>query len=72
MSFRKSLNFNTRLTLDIKTTEEKIINEIRFFWYINNKTYDKKNDEFLDEQLSKLSTVKFDNGGVSTFAVTIF
>jgi hypothetical protein len=62
MSFRKSLNFNTRLTLDIKTTEEKIIKEIRFFWYINNKTYDKKNDEFLDEQLSKLSTVKFDNG----------
>ena len=62
MSFRKNLNFNTRLILDIKTKDEKIINEIRLFWYINNKTYDKKIYEILDEKFSELFTVKFNIG----------
>ncbi|QVY66863.1 hypothetical protein [Polaribacter sp. Q13] len=62
MSFRKNLNFNTRLTLDIKTKDEKIVNKIRTFWFINNKTYDQKNNYSLNEQLSQLCTVKFNNG----------
>jgi hypothetical protein len=62
MSFRKNLNFNARLILDIKTKDEKKVNEIRLFWHINNKDYDKKNYEFLDDRLSGLCEVKFNNG----------